>query len=303
MNLSPSIFAGAINLIAGSKDLKMRNNSNYKAAPFASIDKCVAFLKSIDIHESEIAKKESEKNGLAISHYILLKYLTKNPMSDNWHLTFNTSLKSFNNYINDGMNYREAGVNQVLQNYVINNLNQLDNEKERECIEEIKKLYSLNIYADSKASRDKKLDIGNKGEKLSRKYEKLNSNILKIEDTSLENDGAGYDLMCKYANGLEKAIEVKTSSLPMKDAIASISFWQWRKANLMKNIEYKEFEFHFWLLSKEDGFMLAILNCEDMLHAVPEIKVDIESKAHWDKFNIPFLNFEDKFFSPFKLKD
>ena len=43
MNLSPSIFAGAINLIAGSKDLKMRNNSNYKAAPFASIDKCVAF--------------------------------------------------------------------------------------------------------------------------------------------------------------------------------------------------------------------------------------------------------------------
>ena len=37
------------------------------------------------------------------------------------------------------MNYREAGVNQVLQNYVINNLNQLDNEKARECIEEIKK--------------------------------------------------------------------------------------------------------------------------------------------------------------------
>ena len=72
MNLSPSIFAGAINLIADSKELKMRNNSNYKAAPFASIDKCVAFLKSIDIHESEIAKKESEKNGLAISHYILL---------------------------------------------------------------------------------------------------------------------------------------------------------------------------------------------------------------------------------------
>mgnify|MGYP007000110327 CR=1 len=68
----------------------------------------------------------------------------------------------------------------------------------------------------------RKKETGHTGEKLTRKFEKMNKNIEEIEDTSLIDDSRGYDFRFTYKNGNIKVVEVKASWYSIEKATADI---------------------------------------------------------------------------------
>jgi len=300
MNLKPSLIAGSVNLISQSKKLEMKNNPKYKAAPFASIDDCVIFLQNLEIFDSPEVLKKCKKKGISIAHFILIEYLTKNPLSQKWILAFGRGSTHFKKYKNETNNIDENVVNQVTEKYVFEKIDDLHNEEARECYEQINSIFSdEDIYGESNESRKKKKETGHKGEKLTRKLEKMNKNIEEIEDTSVIDDSRGYDFRFTYKNGNIKVVEVKASRSAIEKATAEISIRQWEKAFHSEKLDNQDFEFHFWSLIDEGNESLAKLNYKELSKAVPNINIDLEEAGRWDKLTVPFSSFADQFFKPF----
>lgn len=130
---------------------------------------------------------------------------------------------------------------------------------------------------------EKLVDIGDKGEVLSMRYEKSRlGDIEQIERISvIDGDHPGYDILSlkdlEYSE--PKRIEVKASNQDLDTAKIYISWNEWEVAN-----NYGNHEFHLWPNVEQPSDEPIIVTKEQMKTIIPELPF---KQTRWKTFIIP----------------
>ena len=287
-----SILKGANKILVENKQIKKLNNSKLTYG-FAKHDDCVDFLTQLNITNREKFIEESKNKEISCLHNLILKVLEKNCMPESWFLVLKNGVDNFKKRNEEGegfQDHKSKRIFQIINEHVLRDINH--NIESRKCLSEIKYLHDTSDFEQNK----KALEVGDKGEENTLSYEMARPEVIEANIVSIYSNSKGYDVQALDKNGLEKKIEVKASNMEFNRCRAQISWGQWIKAKKMDNRESCRYEFHFWYL-KENS--LAILTRADILKQIPQIEIDMNSKSHWEKFNLSFSDFQEKFFKPF----
>ncbi len=287
-----SILKGANKILLENKKLEKLNNPKITYG-FAKHDDCIDFLNELNILDREEFIEESKNKKISTLHNLILKYLERIEMDENWFLVLKNGIDNFvnrNEETEDFQEHKSKRIFQIINEHVLYDID--SNVESRKCLSEIKNLHETADFQQSKRN----LEVGDRGEENTLRYEEEKSEVEYARIVSLYSNNKGYDVESRNKDGLEKKIEVKASDMEFNKAEAKISWGQWIKAKKMNSREDCQYEFHFWHLKEES---LAILTRADILKKIPQIEIDMDSKSHWEKFNLSFADFEDKFFKPF----
>ena len=126
---------------------------------------------------------------------------------------------------------------------------------------------------------------GRQGERLTLNYEKDRTGI-NPKWQSLESNFSGYDILSVISlnDTTPLQIEVKTSTLRLRDAKLHLSFNEWENAQIAR-----AYKFHLWIIN--NVIQMAIIGIEDILLHIPTNN----GKGSWESVEIPMIEFKDKF--------
>jgi len=264
--------------------LKIQKESFYS---FSVEDKIIPFLEKIcavKIGQDGLVKIDQIDKSLIYfeqtEKYLFYLFYRNFPNKPSWITNFN---KGYENVLN-----KDADEILSRRPYILfKEIGLLDTsiEENIEWIEDAKK-YSNKLKNEDEY--EKKI-IGDKGEKLSIKYEELRK--CAPERVSLKNETLGYDILSQLDQNRKKDImyiEVKTSTRSIESSEAIITKNETIRAKILPN-----YFFHFWDISEEEKPKLAILESSEITDEAPtEEKTKSGKLKDW---TLPFKKFEKNF--------
>ncbi len=129
------------------------------------------------------------------------------------------------------------------------------------------------------------IKYGRQGERLTLNFEKDRTGI-NPKWQSLESNFSGYDILSIISSNdsTPLQIEVKTSTLRLKDAKLHLTFNEWKNAQVARAYKY-----YLWIIN--NIIQMAIIDTKDIELHIPKNN----GNGTWESVEIPMIEFKDKF--------
>lgn len=129
------------------------------------------------------------------------------------------------------------------------------------------------------------IKYGRQGERLTLDYEKDRTGI-NPKWQSLESNFSGYDILSvvSLSDSTPLQIEVKASTLKLRDAKLHLSINEWKNAQVAR-----AYKFHLWIIN--NTIQMASIDIEDIILHIPTNN----GNGSWESVEIPMIEFKDKF--------
>ena len=257
--------------------------SEYKDTSIAhvSLKKIIDFLSLIDLYDlkTDTVTSSNLDFNLSITQNIVFQFaLTQKP---NWLSRFKHGLDLIKAMHDDEREaYRSLEYAGIFDDDLDTNT--------QDFFDRLSVLARMPSEKDLYENKLKLLKIGRRGEELSWYYEKKESNNLP-EKGYLNNNDLGWDIKTELLDKL-RFIEVKSSQLPLQEAVATLSRNQITTAKEVIEFGKHEYLFHFWLF-QENVTSLAKLEAKKVLD-------ELSKEKEWERLEeqkLYFRAFENHF--------
>ena len=290
--LSPTIINACATIIKEDLEISKDNNpKNIYEYSFVSHDKCVGFLDYLNINNVEAFLSECKHFDITVEHNLIVKIAKKYKSLKEWGGIFKLGIDDYRTRIQEKEypnKFQIKWMDQIVEEHILLDLD--TNRKSRNAFFLIREQIEM---PDNQSELNR---VGNEGEELTLIYENSKTEVLKAKKVSPYSDSKGYDVESIYKDSSKKLIEVKTSRSSIKTGSAHISYGQWKKACEIQEVKDRDFIFHFWSL---DENKIAEITSLDIKNKIRNISGDDQVKSHWEKFEVFFSDFKDKFHKPF----